>query len=105
MMGSKVLSEVLKRLGFVIVFETVEKFGDGQSAVVGRGVARTYDINNGVLAIYDEDGRPWVLPRRVWQEGPAVELFSFFPDLTCGAYVPHSNDGGEFIRCHWPKES
>ena len=56
----------------------------------------------GVNVIYDEAGRPWITNSAV-----AIKAFNQAitegrlegePHLTRGAHVPHSNDGGHFVR-------
>ncbi len=64
---------------------------------VGRGTPYTWDWNNGVIAIYDEDGRPWINVRNV-QTNDMAQKLACSHGLQRGAYVPHSNDGGHFVR-------
>jgi hypothetical protein len=99
-MGTK-LSHMLIDLGFFSALGTLERVGPGMGDwnVVKRGEPNTYGSNNGVTVVYDENGRPWI--------ARAVELVSVRGELRNtllehnarhGVYVPHSNDGGYFVR-------
>ncbi len=98
-------SHRLLDMGFFCVLGTHE-FGAGETEFVKRGVVYTYDVNNGVFVMYDEEGRPWILPSGLmsiaWKKGNIREEFKEFPMiqrvLKQGAHVPHSNDGGRFVR-------
>lgn len=103
-MGSK-LSHDLIDLGFFSALGTSEHPGVMRvERHVGRGIANTCDSNNGVTVVYDEDGRPWIL-----KDDRIEEIRKEFQEvitehrLTRGAYVPHSNDGGYFVREILPK--
>jgi len=93
------LSHLLINMGFVPVIGTTERGGDGSSCVVGTEDRKTWDKNNGVIAVYDERGIPWLISAR---ELPmSMDLFSNkmrVAQVKRGAYVPHSNDGGRFIH-------
>ncbi len=99
-MGTK-LSHFLIDLGFFSVLGTTEHVGGGgQGTLVKRGQPFTHDYNNGVTVVYDENGCPWIRRGHVstdefviWNGGPIVR----------GAHVPHSNDGGYFVREVMPK--
>lgn len=98
------LSHVLiDRLFFSALGTTEQR--DGKPNLVRLGTPYTHDTNNAIMAIYDERGRPWVAGIRAWdwtdvdrelerigRESGTSEL------LKPGAYVPHSNDGGLFLR-------
>lgn len=94
-MGSK-LSCALLGLGFFSVLGTTEHAGgSGQEVIVKRGTPFTWDYNNGVTVVYDEEGRPWIRRGSVGSE----EIATLPPcTINPGAYVPHSNDGGYFVR-------
>ena len=93
-MGNK-LSHNLMDLGFFSALGTSEHPAmERQETHVKRGKPNTYDSNNGVTVVYDEEGRPWIIR--------SVPLFSeevriILRNLKHGAYVPHSNDGGNFV--------
>ncbi len=99
-MGSKI-SYKLNDLGFFSALGTSEHSGMTRQAVhVMHGTPHTYDMNNGVTVVYDEEGRPWI---RRWgdNDGVTARLFEgviHTYSLERGAYVPHSNDGGWFVR-------
>ena len=102
-MGYLKLSHCLLDNGFFSALGTTEHPGHSEKGVlVKRGTPFTYDQNNGVTVVYDEDGRPWVC--RNMQLGNEVlggiYLDQEFPtlELRRGAHVPHSNDGGHFVR-------
>ncbi len=93
-MGS-ILSQVLLAHKFMPVQGTTEKVGV-EKKTVSKGAPFTWDTNNGVSVVYDENGHPWIVrgefnPRRLYMSYK-VDL------LTRGAYVPHSNDGGQYIQ-------
>jgi hypothetical protein len=97
-MGEK-LSHKLLDLGFFSALGTAERRGMTDERLVGRDQPFRIDSNNGVLVVYDEEGRPWVaLDSRDDEKRAGLrELNSEF-ELQIGAYVPHSNDGGQFLR-------
>lgn len=91
------LSPILLELGFFSALGTTEHPGlsrEGQH--VKRAVPNTADYNNGIVVVYDEEGRPWIM-RGVNMTNVVHETLRSF-DLTQGAYVPHSNDGGYFVH-------
>lgn len=90
-MGDR-LSQKLAAAGFFCALGSTEYLG-GQSVVVERGAPRRYDWNNGVSVVYDEDGTPWIKHGRVDLEEFGLDHWS-----DRGAHVPHSNDGGHFVR-------
>lgn len=87
---------VLLRVGFFSALGTTEH-KDGVPLIVKRGLPVTWDYNQGVTAIYDYEGRPWIKQGFHPPEAPAV-LAEVGSDFRRGAPVPHSNDGGRFIR-------
>ncbi len=98
-MGSK-LSHELIDLGFFSALGTSEHPGGmkGEGVYVKRRSPNTYDSNNGVIVIYDENGRPWII--RDYNDlilGNRILKVIHEHDLKRGAYVPHSNDGGHFV--------
>ena len=90
------LSEALQAAGFKNVMGWAET-ARGQHFVINRGVPFTWDSNNGVTAVYDEVGDPWV--RR-----GSTRTEDMPHDLQRGAHVPMSNDGGNAIQSLFPKE-
>jgi len=91
-MGTKLSHELLDA-GFFSALGTTENAG-GNKTLVKKGEPLTYDDNNGVFVIYDENGRPWIK-----RATDAIDdLHRFRGKLRRGGYVPHSNDGGYFTR-------
>ena len=91
------LSHKLLALGFFSALGTSEHPGMTQEEVhVGRGTPNTFDGNNGVTVIYDEDGRPWIQSTK--HITGLIILALRGHNLKRGAYVPHSNDGGHFLH-------
>ena len=91
-MGEIKLSHALLDAGFFSALGTTERPGGNETLVV-KGTRYTYENNNGIAVVYDEEGRPWVTctSNDKWK--------AFFNErLRRGAYVPHSNDGGHFVR-------
>lgn len=97
-MGTEKLSHILLDMGFFSALGTTEWVG-GEKKLVLRGTPKTWDINNGVIVVYDENGSPWISPNReVGNVTLAVNKYRVGQfDLQRGAYVPHSNDGGNFV--------
>jgi hypothetical protein len=97
-MGIESLSFKLLRLGFFWVLGTFESSGlmVGHGNYVVRGEPLTWDRNNGVVVVYDEERRPWII-RRSDEVDVIIETLIRDFQLSRGAYVPHSNDGGTFI--------
>lgn len=101
----KDLSVNLLYWDFYPVFGTREE-KCGKLELVRLGTPYTYDMNMGVICVYDEKGWPWVIKHRMLgmyvsakgRFGNAFEdAFLEKFDLKRGAYVPHSNDGGRFL--------
>lgn len=86
--------EFLRVSGFKRVLGRVEEFPGGK-ATVNAGTPMTYEINNGVMAVYDESGAPWI--RYYTPQIDRQALLSSYP-VRRGAYVPFSNDGGHFVQ-------
>lgn len=98
-MGCEKLSHQLLDLGFFSALGTTEHPGlRPVGVVVHRGEPNRYDANNGMTVVYDEEGRPWIIPsERARAMGDKfVDLFSRY-FLKRGAHVPHSNDAGHFM--------
>lgn len=99
-MGTNLIASKLLDLGFFCAFGTTETVASSL-ILVNRGQPLTTSRNNGVLVVYDEDGRPWIMRVSKFTNGKDLALFGFAHEnhLTFkpGAYVPHSNDGGHFV--------
>jgi len=92
------LSHVLLDIGFFSALGTSEHPGGQKEGVhVKRGTPLTYDSNNGTVVVYDEEGRPWIT-RFSSEIGNICEDLRRSFSLQHGAFVPHSNDGGNFVR-------
>jgi hypothetical protein len=103
------LSQRLRAHGLFCALGSTETHNN---KVVGRGEPYSWDRNNGIIVIHDEDGWPWVQFQSCIRPGlyrinhyPSVEI-----ELLCGShklkrggYVPHSNDGGQFIGSVLPE--
>jgi hypothetical protein len=94
------LSHQLLDLGFFSALGTTEHAGPRSvEIVVKRGTPATTDYNNGVLVIYDEVGRPWIRHYDLDDETDrAIRQLQIHHKMRHGATVPHSNDGGYFVR-------
>ena len=94
------LSHVLIDLDFFPALGTIELSGNGilPGIPVCLGTPNTWDVNNGVVAVYDDRGRPWVILRRNLLAEDVVEKLPEEFQLRRGAYVPHSSDGGRFVN-------
>lgn len=105
------LSHRLIDLGFFCALGTFEYIFGPEETVSGVmrnlknyvqcGEPNKYDQNKGVMVVYDESGRPWIIQvskitdsaRRMAFTTMLREAYNLKP----GAYVPHSNDGGFFV--------
>lgn len=102
--GCSKLSHVLLDSGFFSVLGTSERHGHmgmapGEEELrVKRGERFTFDSNNGVMVVYDEEYRPWICRINCAKDGNLMESLVRVFLLKRGAYVPHSNDGGYFVR-------
>lgn len=98
------ISHSLKEFGFHEAVGTIEKVSLKEQVVVAKREAKlTFDTNNGVMAVYDEDGQPWLLT--LDRITPEIAEWLKTSELTRGAYVPHSNDGGHYIRQQFPSRT
>jgi len=90
------LMQKLLDLNFLPVAGVQETDGSGNPAMIPHGAPHRWDENNGVLAIYDDRGVPWVIAA---EKIPAATRRQIVTDwrLQSGAYVPFSNDGGAFV--------
>lgn len=87
----RTLSQVLLGFNFMPVYGTTEKVGK-QRKLVSTGTPFTWDTSNGISVVCDEQGRPWI------KRGDLdLSQFSDCHTIMMGAYVPHSNDGGEYV--------
>ena len=97
------LSHVLNDMGFFSALGTSEHPGCCPKEVyVKVGTPNTHDSNNGVVVVYDERGRPWIVKT---MSGEAAEKFDEVIEkygLKRGAYTLHSNDGGGFVNIVMP---
>lgn len=83
--------KVLLDLGFIPVLGTRDGLYEGQ---VKRGKPLHWDANNGVIAVYDRDGSPWIIKAEQLTDEQLADLIKQL-ELRYGAFVPHSN-GGHF---------
>lgn len=92
---SEQISQQLLALGMFSALGTIERVHS--APIVRRREPLTYDANNSTVVVYDEQGRPWICSGR---SAIAEKVFNLALERGCkrGAYVPHSNDGGEFVR-------
>jgi len=100
-MGAK-LSHRLLDLGFFCALGTSEYPGRGDKVEphVKYGTPFTFDTNQGVMVVYDEAGRPWIMLKFKFTDTIAEEVVSSAVQefgMKCGAHVPHSNDGLYFM--------
>jgi hypothetical protein len=95
------LSHTLIDYGFFSALGTTEREGLPGQRIIERGTPKTWDRNNGVFVVNDEIGRPWIVRVSITSIDIIETLNREFP-LQQGANVPHSNDGGHFVRCVLP---
>lgn len=87
------MQDELKTMGFCNVLGMTEHAGgNAKELTISKGTPRTWDYNNGVTVVYDNNGDPWL-------HRGSVRISDNF---TRGAYVPMSNDGGWSIRNLFP---
>jgi len=89
------LSRKLLDLGFFSALGTTQHFAGGEG-LVERGTPYTTDQNNGVVVVYDEKGWPWIVSASEYTD--ASRRYLGDEVMNHGAHVPHSNDGGHFVR-------
>ena len=97
------LATALLALGFIPVLGTTEACGH-ERYLVNRGAPKKFDVHNGVIVVYDEIGVPWIATQANISIRQMRELAREHRIID-GAYVPHSNDGGRFIRGNVPSVS
>lgn len=90
------LSDDLLELGFSLVLDRLEYPGGRKEGTkVSCGTAKTFDHNNGVTVVYDQEGRPWVIQGKRLVYG-TMDRLRRYHSLQHGAYVPFSNGGRWF---------
>ena len=93
--------------GFFPALGTMELYR-GEHKLVRRGAPLTQGRDQGIIALYDTRGWPWLiiarkLSMREWLElNDGIYVGSDLVHFQQGAYVPHSNDKGEFMRITLP---
>ena len=94
------LSHWLIDNGFFSALGTTEKPGMivGNHRVVVKGIPLAWDCNNGIMVVHDEEGRPWIKRQSNVLFAQFQSIRTNFPELWRGCFVPHSNDGGYFVR-------
>lgn len=85
------LTRKLLALNFLPVLNVDENGGFGDPVKIVSGAANRFDINNGIMAIYDHHGSPWIISLSKISHEHIAELVDRF-HLIRGAYVPFSND-------------
>ncbi len=85
-------SESLRAAGFIKVLDLPESIG-GLNYNIDRGAPLTWNTNNGVTVVYDEEGKPWVKPG----------TFEITGGFKKEGHVPMSNDGGAAMRRLFPQ--
>jgi hypothetical protein len=97
-MNQMKLSIILLELGLLSALGTTEFSGDEHRIVRRKKTPNSYNTRNGVLVVYDEEGRPWIA-RDEQNRELALKLQTLVTEynLKHGGYVPHSNDGGQFV--------
>ena len=106
----------LKQLGFLDVSWTLDMGGmtplrncthENILSPVGSEHRWTlcYDTNNGTGVVYDQEGRAWITRsyNKVGEACQALEELGI--TINRGAYVPHSNDGGNMAHFFLPERS
>lgn len=84
--------------GFRCALGTSEPTCDGHATIkCSPNLAYRYDVNNGVLVVYDDIGAPWIAAKNEVSTEKLDELIVSY-GLRLGAYVPHSNDNGHFAK-------
>lgn len=91
------VSKILLDLGFIPALGTIETLSRGERYPVLIGRPRCYNANNGVVAVYDVEGRPWVAKKEN-VDLDALTSLTKRERFYYGGYVPHSNDGGAFLN-------
>ena len=100
------ITQKLREEGFVPVLGSLETIGMQRQSRVEKGSSLSWDYNNGVYVVYDDAGDPWVVLGRLMRSEALDRINRTVYDetggnLRKGAYVPHSNDGGVWIRARF----
>ncbi len=95
------LSHKLLDIGYFCALGTTECVR-GKNQIVQPLARNHVDHNMNVFVVYDEEGRPWIV-RGTDQRADELLALKDEYDLMWGAYVPHSNDGGNFVVKVLPK--
>lgn len=85
------LTMKLLSLNFLPVANVQETDGFGDPSTIPNGTPNRFDINNGIMAIYDHRGSPWIISLSKISREAIADLVEGF-NLIRGAYVPFSND-------------
>ena len=85
------LTAKLLDLNFLPVLNIEENSGFGDPIQVLSGKPSHFDINNGIMAVYDNAGAPWIISLSKISRENIAGLVDHF-HLIRGAYVPFSND-------------
>jgi hypothetical protein len=90
------LSLLLSQLGFVQVTGSTEIIA-GVARRSAKGTPYTYDGSGNTVVVYDQFGEAWVRLGQLTELSTCYDAI-FAHKLCQGAYVPHSSDGGVWIR-------
>jgi hypothetical protein len=85
------LTRKLIALTFLPVLNVEENNGFGDPVKVISGQPNRFDINNGIMVIYDHVGSPWIISLSNISHERIAEMVDIF-HLRRGAYVPFSNN-------------
>ena len=100
------LSHSLLDLGFICALGMVEIphakpiLSNVYAYILRRDSPLRWDENNGVVVIYDKEGRPWIMTSKLIKEKDIdYKIGKLISDhhVKRGAFVPFSNDGGWFV--------
>jgi hypothetical protein len=92
------LAHALLDLGFFSALGTSENtVGVGPLEFVRRGPPNTVASKNGIAVVYDEEGRPWIIDTHLFTVDMISKLDSQFHLKHEEVYVPHAEDGGDFL--------
>ena len=87
----RALSSALLALGFLHV-----------SGITVPKRSGKYCQNNGVIVVYDQIGEPWIIRCQHLGDREMDALIREHGIVEAFVHVPHSNDGGAYLRNHKP---
>jgi len=106
------MDTLLKQIGFVDVTGFEESLTvTGRVSIAPTDCRQSWNENQGIYVVIDEDGHSWVLSKRALRMKPKNSVMIANELMVIGGnnlsrkslFVPFSNDGGNFAMQTWPE--